>query len=431
MPAHRSFAWIVPPAVVTTLPALAWLVAGPPAAVGLLLGPEAAGGMQLHAPLPPIRVAALVQDVPGSGQGGNPPVSALTSVPACATVPDLSTAGQSLNPREDLSRSEQRQAHYRVAGVLSADGTIAGWELTARASGSTIRVALPPESAARGPIEGLIAVASDDGSRSEIHVVAPASGCANLVHTSADVVRQAIVAPDGSGVLFHAVGRNDRLDQGIWRSALDGSQAVPVLPPLTPADPFLADVGLVWSTELRTDSDGAWLAAESCGAEVCRTRIAGLGSERAPEPRALPGRIVGLDRRSAITMRSCDGPVCALFSTELASGQERRLVDFATSATTVVVGGRLHAAAIVEHGPPSLVLVDPTSGSQRWTGALGPGMVDASSLEPTLQLLPEGGTAAAGAEVPPGWVPATTAAGGLVALDAARIGAAPAGESSR
>jgi hypothetical protein len=315
---------------------------------------------------------------------------------------------------------------------VAADGSLAGWELTTRTPDATLRLALPPESAVRGPADGRVAVATDDGNRSEIRLVSP-SGCGDLVHTTGDVVRQAIVMPGRGAVIFHAVSRNERADLGIWRLAIAGERSIRrVLPPLEPGDPLLADVGLVWSTELRADLDGTSLAAESCGEILCRSRVVALHEVEAPGPRIVPGHVVGLDRRHVVTLRDCDGLRCALFSTEVASGRDRLLAAPVSSATTLVRDGRLYAAAITASGTGTFLVVDPASGARPATRALGTASDGSAEAAIELRLLPAGGAAGAGVEGPPGWVGATADPGaGLVAIDVAGILATSSEESAR
>jgi hypothetical protein len=306
-----------------------------------------------------------------------------------------------------------------------------GWNLTASAAGAVVRVQLPPESAVRGPVNGQIAVAADDGIGSKIQLLDPQAGCASVVYQTTDVVRSAILVPGDDSVVFHSVGRADRADRGIWRLPLHAGRApVPVLPPLAPSDSFLAPVGRVWTTTLRSSPQGRQVAVESCGADACRTRIVSLG-DAGPEMLVseAAGHVVGLDEQLVVSLDSCDGQRCELLTTNLASGQVRSLMSGATSAASTVVAGRQVAVAVsAELGPESVLAIDPETG-RRWVvrGAVGPATGDRElnrgrnqAAPGELQLLPRGGDGLAGLEVSVGSVAAIRSPGGIpVALDVA------------
>jgi hypothetical protein len=333
----------------------------------------------------------------------------LGALPAC---PEPSSAGTEPVAGAGAGASLPALAWYRRDGVLDPGGSLVGWELTAQASGATIRVALPPEAAARGPVGGRVVVASDDGTRSEIRLVAPRGQCAALVHASRDVIRQAIATPAGD-VVFHVVGRRDRSDRGVWRLP-SGSNAAPrpVLPPLAPGDRFLSDIGRVWTTELRASHDGELLAVASCGELACRTRLARIGDRRQQLTiREVGGHVVGLDDRQLVRLEACDGQRCDVVGTDLASGRDRRLAQGISDATTVVVDNRL--LAVTSTPGSAVAIVDPATGST-WTEPDGRSE-SASRLTPPAglrRLLPWGGDADAGSEVPPGTVAATAATPG-------------------
>ena len=307
---------------------------------------------------------------------------------------------------------------FRLAGVLSPQGELTGWDLLARGGGGSIRLALPPESAVRGPVDGWLAVSSDDGRQSEIRLVSPTRGCGRLVHRSDEVIRQAVISPETDAVLFHEVRRSDREDRGIWRIGGAGESSTRLLAPLRADDPILRDVGRVWSTGLLTSHDGSWLGVESCGEAVCGSRVADVSGRGRQRPNTL-GRLVGLDDDWVVSLRDCDGLNCSLVATGRAIPGERQLAAAIGSATTLEGAGRFLVAAL-EAGPHgTLMVVDPTSDS-RWTTALpqaGSAGSPPDSHEP-LELVPAGGSAVVGAEVPSGWIAALAGAKGeLVGLD--------------
>jgi hypothetical protein len=407
----------VSPLLVSTIPAVAWLAVGPAASTGALAGPGR-GEIQVEAGPP---AASAVDAVPlaDPGEALGAAIVALDGLPAC---PETASAAGEPRAGRAATAAGSTPAWYRRDGVLDPAGTLVGWELTAQASGATVRVALPPEAAARGPVGGQIVVASDDGTRSEVRLVAPGRQCAELVHASSDVVRQAIVAPTGEALLFHAVGRVDRTDRGVWHLPFgNGASARLLLPPLDPGGPVLAAIGRVWTTELRASHDGELLAVESCGEVACRTRLAPIGGRRqSPRVTEVAGPVVGLDGQLLVRLDPCDGQGCVLVATALTSGRDRPLAQGISSATTLVVDGRLLAVGTRSTGP-ALVVVDPATG-RTWTAAGASDDGRPSGPSAALRLLPWGGAADAGSEVSRGAVAATAATtralgGHLISID--------------
>jgi hypothetical protein len=418
--AHRSPAWIVPPLLVAaTLPALGWLALGPPIGAGVLAGPAGAGAIQLGAPAPAHGDSAVADRF--RTERAVEPIERHPVVPPCPAADGSRPAG-SVPPAVSAGFASSAE-RYRADGLLTGDGSLAGWELTAGETDG-LRLHLPPESAVRGPVHGRITVATDDGSSSRVHGLVPSAGCGALIVESADVIRQAIETPDGQSVVFHALNRADRSDRGIWRLSIrEGGAAQPLLPGIGPGDRLTDEIGQVWATGLQTSADGRWLAVESCGAEACRIRLARLGADGQPVVGSFPGRLVDFDDRWLLTLGECDGLACDLTATDLVTGRARVLASSVSSATSVWLDGRLLAVAFVEAAEPRLIVVDPATGS-RWSA---PGGIDGAPSRTVLdvpRLLPRGGAAEAGWEAPPGWIGATIGPPArIVGIDVAAIAA--------
>jgi hypothetical protein len=407
----------MPAFVAASLPGFAWLAAGVPATPGVLGGPPGTAVLDVRGAI------ATAFGLPAD-------------LPVCrAFDPSSATGSARQSPQaQPAQASPQAVPRYRVESILDGEGALAGWNLTASAGATSLRIALPPESSVRGPVDGRIAVAMDDGSRSQVRVIDPAGACGELAIESRDVVRSAVLTDAGDSIVYHAVGRADRADKGIWRQSLGRGKATQqVLPAVRIGDPLLDEIGPVWTTGLRVSEDGARLAVESCGAEACRVRIADLGSGSRPSGDSFPGMLVGLDDQQLLTLRDCDGLSCDLVSTALATRAERRLATDVASASSLVLDGRLFAVAALQlDGRPSLVAIDAAAG-KTWVAAES---VLAEGFGPeawaSVRLVPAGGTSDAGIEAPSGWVGVVAGPKvGLMTLDTRRILAGRALEAVR
>jgi hypothetical protein len=176
-------------------------------------------------------------------------------------------------------------------------------------------LALDPESFAAGPFGGTILVGTDDGRRSQLSLVDVGAGCSWPVGTSADVVRRATLAPDGTTLFEFRVDRATRDDLGVWRRSLKGGGgAVRVLAPLG-AD---ARFGPTWLTDFTWSDDGTALAIQSCAEVACRFRVLPLagGPVRTVSDERL-GDIVGLTGDRLVAHGACRGLPCPLLVTDL------------------------------------------------------------------------------------------------------------------
>ena len=208
---------------------------------------------------------------------------------------------------------------YRIDPVLDA-GTRTGQRLVLGRAGdlSTRSLDLAAESFAAGPFGGAALVGTDDGRRSRLSLVDVARDCAWPLVASADVVRTATVAPDGTTLYEFRVDRRTRADVGVWRRALAGSEApARVLHPIESDERF----GRTWVTDFIWSEDGRSLAVQSCGEIACRVRILDTmgGLVRLVADPGL-GDLVGLDADRLVAHGACRGLPCPLVSVDIATG---------------------------------------------------------------------------------------------------------------
>lgn len=281
-------------------------------------------------------------------------------------------------------------AWYRLDPVLIA-GARQGQRLElGRIGGSAWTVALDSESFASAPAGGRVVFGTDDGRRSTVSVADVERGCSTLVATSPEVIRQAVLAPDGTTLYEHRVRRADRADLGVWRRTAGRDDATRALGPIAAAAAF----GKTWSTGLTWSLDGRSLAIASCGEVACRVRVLDSATGRSrsvADPRL--GALVGLADERLVVHGACRGLPCPLFTVDLDDGAVRRLADAAGLATLVIAAdGRAIAVHEVDGAADRLarVALDGTTGDDLAIPIDGYRIV--------------GPSAGAGAETPPGWL---------------------------
>ncbi|HEX5826278.1 MAG TPA: hypothetical protein VFY23_02060 [Candidatus Limnocylindrales bacterium] len=294
----------------------------------------------------PVATLALL----GSGVFARPPVLAAADPPwvppPCADAPPGGWAGTA-------NGSSAQVASTRLVGVLDGAGTLAAWRLTLGMEGAaSYRMELPPESSASAPVGAVVMVAADDGTRSRVSLVDVARGCATALPDEAEVVRSAVLAPDGRSVVEHRVARVTRADLGIWRVSLDGGPDRRILG----APAADARYGRTFVTELRWLADGR-LGATSCGERLCRTRVLdpSTGTAAMVGP---TGPVVGFAADGAvIAHEACGGFPCALVRHD-PDGRARTLAEAAGPAT---MAGDV---VVFETGAGRRAAVDPATGSR-------------------------------------------------------------------
>jgi hypothetical protein len=294
---------------------------------------------------PPVVVLAvglvLGRFQPGAEAGGR---STAPPAGACAKSPVTTDAAGKV--KKDTAAG----SWWRIADKLDGSGLMVGRQLAiGRGGGAALTLDLAVESAASGPVGGVVVVASDDGRHSTIRLVSAVASCAWLVHQSADVVRGAILDPNDGSVLAHLVERATRTDLGTWRFGAPGALTKPALiAPALPPGPL----GTIWATELRLDEAGTALAVQSCGEKSCLTRIFDLRASGAL-PRKLEGdqgTMIGLTGSRLVTWSACSSLPCAVEAWEITTGGRRELVDAA------------EAAALSPDGRWLVATLEPTAG---------------------------------------------------------------------
>ncbi|MEO5705021.1 MAG: hypothetical protein ABIZ52_07545 [Candidatus Limnocylindrales bacterium] len=275
---------------------------------------------------PPVALVAIAlvvgQFQPGAEAGGR-----VTPRPAgvCAnTAPEL------------RGLHAAKGTWWRLVDRLDANGALVGRTLFAGKGGAAnLTLELGAESSASGPVGGMVVVATDDGTFSEVRLVAAAEGCSWLIHRSQDVVRSAILDSPGGVLLAHLVTRETREDEGIWRiGGMDPDATLErVLGPL-PAQPAF---GPVWATELRLNTTGTELAVQSCGEGACVVRVVSLKADNIGGAAAIvggsdQGAIIGFSGERLITWAHCQGLPCALQAWTAGASKPTTLVDLAAGA---------------------------------------------------------------------------------------------------
>ena len=287
------------------------------------------------------------------------------------------------------SASPRAAAWYRLDPVID-DGVRTGQRLeVGRIGGAAWSVALDPESFATGPFHGLVVMGTDDGRRSTVSVADLDRGCTTVVATSRDVIRRAVLAPDGATIYEFRVGRRDRADLGVWRRSPGSDDAQQVLEPIA-ADPAF---GITWTTDLAWSADGQALAVTSCGEAACRIRVLDTTTGRV-QTVADPalGGFVGLADERVVVRGACPGLPCPIAAVDLREGTTRVLVD-AAGLATLVVG---------EDGQTVVVHESDASGGALRTVSLD-GRTTQGFTAPD-GLRPISGLGGSGADLPAGWL---------------------------
>ena len=319
---------------------------------------------------------ALLRLLPAAEAGRTSPPAGLS---ACVTLPVVGP-GAAARPG----------TFFKIQPHLDAAGTLVGRRLYVGRSGqSTGSTELPAESSVSGPIDGLIAVAADDGSHSTVELVSAADSCAGAIFSSSSVVRRVIANPVDGSVLLHLLARGTRADLGVWLLARGGTEPVLILDALPPALGF----GTVWATDLHLDATGRFLAVQSCQDRECLTRIVDLAAPaRGPVVLrgARQGPMLGFAGDRLVTWAACDGFPCSVLAWDAASAGPTELIANATAAG-LTNDGRLLVATLSDGAIDHAVVIDLASGRTRaWHGL-------ASGDRP----LAAGGIAAMGLEVGP------------------------------
>ena len=236
-------------------------------------------------------------------------------------------------------------AWFRLDPTL-VDGSYVGQRLTlGRADRATSwHLQLDAESFAAEPSGGTVLIGTDDGRASRLSLLDLAAGCRWPIGTSREVVRGALVSPDGRAIVESRVDRRTRADLGIWRRPLDGGEPMRVLPEIPVDDRF----GPTWITQLDWADDGTSLVVGSCGEVACRYRVlpeAGGAMTTVAEPTL--GTLVGMADGRLIAHAACRGLPCPLISFGFAD-REQVVLDDAAGRAVMARDGAGHRVVVHE-----------------------------------------------------------------------------------
>lgn len=272
---------------------------------------------------------------------------------------------------------------YRLDPVLDRTGTLAGRTLVVGTEGTAGRsLELAPESFASGPVNGTVLTGEDDGAASHLSLLDVVRSCRTDLADEVDVIRSAVLAPDGRTIYEHRVDRATRADLGIWRRSLPG-RTERVLAGLAPD----RRLGPTFVTTLVLAPDGQ-LTVSSCAPAGCRVRVLDPATSRVTLVRDI-GAGLGTVSGSLVARAACAGLPCPIVAVDLGSGRRTTLVDAAFGAA---IGGRTGDRLVAETAGGQVLVV----------GLAGAGPTTVA--EPGTPLA-RGSTATAGAEGQPGTVP--------------------------
>jgi hypothetical protein len=274
---------------------------------------------------PPIAVAivavALIRLQAGAEAGGK-------ATPVAAGSCSESPLAQDADGK--VSRGGADGAWWRLAERLDANGFMVGRALVLGQRGAVrLTLELKNETLASGPVGGLVALTTDDGSASEIRLVSIAKACSWTVHRTSDLLRGAFLDPADGSVIAHVLNRSTREDLGTWRYSTTAATPALVLAALPQAA-----LGRVFSTDYRLDAEGRRLAVQSCSDTACVTRIVDLVDASKPliTIDGAQGQVVGFAGGRLVTWAQCVGLPCGIVAWDVAARTSTEIVDRAESA---------------------------------------------------------------------------------------------------
>ncbi|MFL5680160.1 MAG: hypothetical protein ACJ77B_06115 [Chloroflexota bacterium] len=320
-------------------------------------------------------------------------VTLIASVVAGANSPPGAACSRVAAAAADISAATAGDGPwFRIDPLLDATGTLRGQHLAiGHGSGVVESTDLAPESFAAGPFGDVVLVGSDDGRESTVRAVVGGS-CRQVVSSGRDVIRSAVLSPDGTTLYEHRVDRRTRADLGIWSRPFAGGAASLALAPIADDERY----GRTFSTELAWSDDGTALVVQSCGIASCRTRLLDprTGATRSVGD-ANQGVLIGAAAGRLITFASCRGLPCAIESTDIATGAMTTIGEAAGEARVVdTTDGAVVVAEATADGETSVRAIDPVSGRGRTIPVARPG----------LRLVGTATVAGGGQGIPPGWV---------------------------
>jgi len=276
-------------------------------------------------------------------------------------------------------------AWYRMDPVLDADGSLTGQRLMVGRGTSRWSAVLPAESFASGPVGGRVVVGDDDGLRSRLRLLDTGRGCWTTLGTTADVIRSAVLTPDGTRLFDQRVERATRRDLGTWQRDLGGRpDVVRVLPGLPPD----AAYGPTFSTSLLVAQDGR-LVQSACGERACRTRVVDPATGAVAAVNGT-GPAAGLAGGRLIAFAACTGLPCTVDAIDLASGTATPLDE--ADGPVVAAPDAAGVIVLADDGGLGVVRLGAAAADLQVPSADGLAPVTASS------------TADSGIEAPPGCI---------------------------
>jgi hypothetical protein len=250
---------------------------------------------------------------------------------------------------------------------------------------------LPAEAVVGGPVDGIVAVAADDGTRSTVTLVDLARGCATDVGSTTEVIRAVTLTPDGSAVLEARVDRARRADLGVARRAVARPHAAALwLDPLPPDARF----GTTWATSFMWALDGRRLAIQTCGERACRTRIVDAATAQVVRSVTDPelADAVGLTADALVVHAACGGLPCPIVAVPVAGG---RPVTLAAAAGQAALTRDDDGRAVVVHE------TRPDAGTLRVVRLDGTHVADLPADPLGRRLVPGAGRSGGAVELPP------------------------------
>jgi hypothetical protein len=282
---------------------------------------------------------------------------------------------------------------WRIEPSVGPAGSLAGWtvRIGSRAGGVTT-IGLPPESIVQGPVEGMVAVASDDGHGSTVELLRDAA-CRVVVSRPTDVVRALALGPGGRRLALHVVDRTTRDDLGVRILDVATGRLLTTVQP--PTSDRLGRAGLErpWRTVLLWDRAGERLAVASCEPRGCLTRVAAVASGRVVAEAADAADPVMLERDHLVAWDRCSAVPCSVLAVDLAAGRR-----------SVVASGIVAARPV---GPGVLAMTTARRGGTVTIADLRRETATGVTLHgPGGRTLMAGGIRGSGdVEVPDGWIP--------------------------
>jgi len=279
------------------------------------------------------------------GQLGPPSLLIVSALVIAAIVPASIAAGP-VAPRQTASACvapsppssglaelvSLQPARVASDALLTSRGELTGRRMAIeRQSDEPVVISLPPESFVAGARGATVVYGWHSLQQgSEVRLIDAETGCDRRLARPTEVVRSALLAPDGGSLFVHRVGKADRRDLGVTRHDLTSGGQMQVVEPLPVSDTF----GPTFATNLSWSADGTELAVQSCGADRCRTRVLDAATgEVAVYAGDGHGSLIGFDRSQLVTWDTCHWAPCAVLAIDRATGEASTFAEEAFDAS--------------------------------------------------------------------------------------------------